>query len=555
VSRRPFGLAAVVVIIAVVVVGGGLAMRASSGVGPGAALGPPHFVDETASAGIDQTYDGPYPFAVGGGVAVLDCDGDGRPDLYVAGGAGPAVLYRNESPIGGALRFAPIHDPATDLAEVTGAYPLDIDGDGIVDLAVLRNGENVLLRGLGGCRFERANERWGVAGGSAFTTGFAATWEGTRSLPTLAFGNYVQNWDNPDPAHLCSDNELVRPTADGTRYDTPIPLTPSWCALSMLFSDWDGSGRRDLRVSNDRHYYSDISDGQEQLWRMVDGQAPRLYTADEGWVPMRLWGMGIGSYDLTGDGYPEVYLTSQSDNRLQTLAAGPSQPTYRDIAVKRGVSSPRPFTGGDTLPSTAWHPEFQDVNNDGFIDLLVTKGNVDQVPDYAARDPSDLFIGQADGTFSDGADAAGIVRFERGRGAALADFNLDGMLDLVEVFLAAPVRIWRNVGTGDAAHPAAMGDWLGVRVAESGPDRDAIGAWLEVKVGDAIQRRELTVGGGHISGQLGWTHFGLGSANDAQVRVTWPDGATGPWLNARANQFVDIERGATDARPWQPPTN
>ena len=82
-------------------------------------------------------------------------------------------------------------DPETDLTKVTGAYPIDIDGDGNVDLAVLRLGENVVLRGLGGCRFERANETWGIDGGDDWTTAFSAKWEGSAALPTLAFGNYL----------------------------------------------------------------------------------------------------------------------------------------------------------------------------------------------------------------------------------------------------------------------------------------------------------------------------------------------------------------------------
>ena len=105
------------------------------------------------------------------------------------------------------------------------------------------------------------------------------------------------------------------------------------------------------------------------------------------------------------------------------------------------------------LPSTAWHPEFEDVNNDGFVDLFVTKGNVEAQPDYATRDPSNLLLGQADGTFVDGAEAAGIVDFERARGAALVDLNLDGMLDLVVVNRRANVKLWRNVGRGDASDP------------------------------------------------------------------------------------------------------
>jgi hypothetical protein len=334
-------------------------------------------------------------------------------------------------------------------------------------------------------------------------------------------------------------------------YGTPRALRPGFCALSMLFSDWDRSGRRDLRISNDRHYY-DSAAGQEQLWRVSPGQDPRLYTAADGWVKVQIEGMGIASYDLTSDGLPDVYLTSQGSNRLQTLVSGPEHPTYGDIGLQRKVLATAPFTGGDVRYSTAWHPEFQDVNNDGFIDLFVSKGNVDAQLDYAQKDPSNLFLGQPDGTFVEGAQAAGIVSFLRGRGAALVDFNLDGLIDLVEVNYKDRVQLFRNVGSGDAGQPSPMGHWLALEVAQPGPNRDAIGAWIEVRVGDLTLRRELTVGGGHGGGQLGWIHFGLGPANDAQVRVDWPDGETGPWIKVKANGFVVIERGATAAQPWLP---
>jgi len=553
IARRPRRVAVgwvAVVALSVVIA----ALAGSDGLRPGRSpfvgLGAPRFVDETAGAGIDHVYGGDFAYAVGGGVAVLDCGGDGKPDLYLAGGSNTAALYRNDGPVGGALHFTRLPDPATDLVGVTGAYPIDIDGDGITDLVVLRNGETVLLRGLGGCRFERANERWGFDGGAAITTAFSATWEAGAYRPTLAFGRYVDPESN-DPHHLCFDNELVRPAPGATTYGRPSPLVPSWCALSMLFSDWSRSGRMDLRVSNDAHYYLP-TDGEEQLWKVAPGAPPSLYTADDGWVPVQIQGMGIASYDLVGDGYPAVFLTSQADNRLQALAVGPSRPTYRDIGAKRGVNSAQPFTGGDARPSTAWHAQFEDVNNDGFIDLFVAKGNVTDDPNYALKDPSDLFLGQTDGTFREAADAAGIVSFDRARGAALVDLNLDGSLDLVVVNYGAPIRIWRNVGAGGADHPVAMGHWVGLRLAEPAPNVDAIGAWVEVRVGDRIQRRELTVGGGHAGGQLGWIHFGLGIAGGADVRVVWPGGETGPWLHVAADRFFVIERGAPAAHPWSP---
>ena len=242
------------------------------------------------------------------------------------------------------------------------------------------------------------------------TTAFSATWEGS-GLPTLAVGDYLQLDDEGESGLECDTSELVRPAATGAVYGPPISLAPGFCTLSMLFSDWDRSGRRDLRVSNDRHYY-DRANGEEQLWRIAPGEAPRLYV--DGWVKVQIEGMGIASYDLTGDGYPEVYLTSQGDNRLQFLTDGPSLPTYGDMSTKRGVGVPSPFTGGDIRPSTAWHPEFQDVNNDGFVDLFVAKGNVDEIPDYAAKDPSNLLLGRPDGTFQEARRCRRSARLRQG---------------------------------------------------------------------------------------------------------------------------------------------
>jgi hypothetical protein len=262
--------------------------------------------------------------------------------------------------------------------------------------------------------------------------------------------------------------------------------------------------------------------------------------------------MGIASADLTDDGYLEYYLTSQGDNKLQVLADGPDEPRYLDIAFERGVIAHQPFSGGDQLPSTAWHAEFEDVNNDGWVDLFVAKGNVEAQPDYAARDPSNLMLGQPDGTFFESAEEAGIVSYARARGAAVVDLNLDGLLDLVVVNRRENVLVWRNVGAGTAESAAAMGHWLQVRLTQPAPNRDAIGAWVEVRAGDRTTLTELVVGGGHVGGQLGWTHAGLGEATEVEVRVTWPDGEVGAWQPVGADQFVVIQRGAAAPERWEP---
>jgi hypothetical protein len=530
----------IVGVIAVVIVlgAGAFFLLSSDGVDePSVALAPPLFVDETALAGVQHVYTGDSQYFEGGGVAAFDCSGDGSDELFFAGGGSRAALYRNASSPSGELAFAKIEAPDLELEAVTGAYPLDIDGDHLTDLVVLRVGENIVFRGLGDCSFERVNEMWGIDGGDSWTVAFTATWDDNAEFPTLAFGNYLKLTDLTNETDLCAPNVLMRP--EGRSYSPPIELEPAWCTLSMLFSDWNRSGTADLRVTNDRQY---SRDGEEQLWRASE-ENPVAYKRDEGWKLVRIWGMGIASYDITGDGFPEVYLTSQGDNKLQTLADGPETPTFTDIAIRRGVTAHRPYVGDNTLPSTAWHSEFQDVNNDGFVDLFVAKGNVDAMPEFTAVDPNNLLIGQPDGTFTEGGLDAGIVHAGRTRGGALVDLNQDGLLDLVEVNRQEGVRIWRNVGSGTADEPLMMGNWIDVGLRqELGDNSGGIGSMIEVRIGDHLMTREVTVGGGHASGQVGQHHFGIGPAERAEVRVIWPDSSVSDWIEVNAGQSHQIVR-------------
>jgi hypothetical protein len=302
-------------------------------------------------------------------------------------------------------------------------------------------------------------------------------------------------------------------------------------------------------MANDRHYYTE---GEEQLWQIEPDRQPRLYTAADGWQSMSIWGMGIAVGDVTDDGLPEVVLTSQGDNKLQTLTEGPGRPTYTDMAIRAGTTAHRPFMGDTTLPSTAWHAEFADVNNDGVADLFLSKGNVDTQADHAAQDPSNLLIGNGDATFTERAREAGVVSLGLGRGAAVVDLNLDGMLDLVEVNRGQTVRVLRNVGQGDATAPEPQGAWVALALQQSGGNVDAIGSWVEVRVGDRTVDRQVTVGGGHAGGQLGWLHVGLGDVETAQVSVVWPDGERSAPMTVQTNQFLILERGSDSAREWLP---
>ncbi|MDP1575935.1 MAG: CRTAC1 family protein, partial [Cypionkella sp.] len=287
---------------------------------------------------------------------------------------------------------------------------------------------------------------------------------------------------------------------------------------------------------NDREYYKG---GQEQLWHIDPGKDPALYTEKEGWKRLRIWGMGLASYDLDFDGFPEYFVTSMADNKLQTLAElpadGAAKAGFKDVAFAKHAIAQRPYTGDDLNPSTGWHAQFEDVNNDGLADLFIAKGNVDAMPDFALKDPNNLLLQRSDGTFEESGDRAGVAATGLSRGAGLADLNADGLVDLIVVNRREPAQIWRNT-TQSPNH------WLSLTLAQTAPNTDALGAWVEVKMPDHIQRREITIGGGQAGGNLGPSHFGLGDLAQAEVRVIWPDGTTGAWEMVNADAAYRLQK-------------
>ncbi|MGR3660707.1 MAG: CRTAC1 family protein [Paracoccaceae bacterium] len=492
----------------------------------------PQFADRSSAFDVEHIYTGDWHHFVGGGVAVLDCNGDSKPDVFVAGGENPARLFVNNITEQG-WHFSQNGFPP--LTNVTGAYPLDFNNDAILDLMVLRVGENYLFQGQGDCKFSRTDANLNFSSDDRWTTAFSAMWEGGNTLPTLAVGNYVDR-SNPDgPFGACDDNQIYRP--EGDRYTKPKILTPGYCALSMLFSDWSRTGQTDLRVSNDRHYY--IRDGSEQMWRPSES---RFLTEEDHWQPISIWGMGIASQDITGDLRPDVVLTSMGDQLLQFATAT----GFVAAPFSTGTYAQRPFVGDDGRPSTGWHAEFGDVNNDGREDLFIAKGNVDQMPGLAMLDPNNLLVQNSDGSFSEMADQAGVATLQRSRGAALADFDGDGKLDLVVTNRRAPVELYQNV-------TPTTGNWIAVTPRQSAPNTFAIGAWIELRDETGrVRTKELTVGGGHASGQFGPIHFGVGRASSVDIRILWPDGVTSDWINLVANQSVSLWRNTSSQLERRP---
>lgn len=489
----------------------------SSGAAPALAADPV-FIDRVDGLPVPHVYGGGWEHFVGGGVAVLDCNRDRKPDLFVAGGENPARLFINETDGPGApIRFR--EGTIAAMTGVTGAYPLDIDSDGWLDLAVLRVGPDRLLRGGPDCVFADATSDWGLTPRDAWTTAFTATWERGRDWPTLVFGHYVDRANPDGPFGACDSHDLYRPL--GHRYGAAQEIRPGYCTLSMLISDWRRVGEPELRISNDRHYY--IRGGYEQMFRLNP-----LAERTEDWPRISLWGMGIASQDITGDGLPEVMMTSMGDQLLQiNTGAG-----FVNAPYSIGTYASIPFVGDDGRPSTGWHAEFGDIDNDGRADLFIAKGNVDQMPSNAIHDPNNLLMQNADGTFRETAHLAGIATGERSRGAALTDLDGDGRLDIVVVNRRAPMEIWQNA-TPDTGH------WLAV-APEFGANTHAVGAWIELRANGRVQTREVTVGGGHAGGQAGPVHFGIGPATEAEIRIVWPDGSVLDWTRVPADRVIRV---------------
>ena len=198
-----------------------------------------------------HVYSGGWEHFVGGGVAVFDCNGDALPDIFAAGGKNPAHCSSTHR-----ARRPALPSPSGDLPEmtgVTGAYPLDIDGDGQLDLVAAARRAEPCCCAAGRIAALPTRPPLGLQHRRPLVHRVFGHLGAGQTLPTLAIGNYVDRDDPDGPFEACDDNLLYRP--DGHRLAAADPLTPGYCALSMLFSDWQRQGRADLRSSNDRHYY------------------------------------------------------------------------------------------------------------------------------------------------------------------------------------------------------------------------------------------------------------------------------------------------------------
>ena len=520
--------------------------------------GAPWFVDETAERGVDFVHRSGheerylFPELMGGGVALLDKDGDGDLDLFLVqsgsltGAAqGEHRLYEND----GAGRFT---DVTAEAGITPGGYGMgvaaaDHDGDGDVDLYVTCVGPNRLLRNDGGGRFTDVTAAAGVGdpGWGTSATFLDMDLDGHLDLFVT---NYV-DWsvatekDCFDPTGLadyCSPlaygapsvDTLYRNNGDGTFSDVSVAMgldaTPG-NGLGAVAGDFDGDGLPDLFVANDQMPDSLWLRGEDG--RLVD-QAERFGCARDPHGNPRA-GMGVDAVDVEGDGDLDllvVHMAREQDGFFRNRGGG-----FVEETRLSGI-------GMGTFRRTRFGVGFHDFDADGWLDLYVANGRVNQMmapvsSEDIYAEPNSLLRGLPNGRWEP-IEPPGGTRPETmltSRGAAFGDLDGDGAVDVVVGNRDGRAQVLRNVAAGERRR-------LTVRLLEDG--RDALGATATVRLAGRSLQRTVKPGYSYCSSSTPALHFGLGEdRGPLEVAVRWPDGGVEAFTVGADLVSVRLRRG------------
>jgi hypothetical protein len=504
----------------------------------------PTLHDVTAASGIDFVHQrGATPTrylveTMGGGVAVLDYDGDGRQDLYfvdsgevpVAPGAraGSNKLYRN---LGG-LRFEDVTERARAAGRgyMMGAIAGDIDNDGDQDLFVTGVGATLLLRNRGDGAFEERTAEAGLedVGWSTAAAFFDLDLDGDLDL---FMARYVR-WDFAEqrahtqsgvPVHPAPDlfdpidSRLWRNRGDGTFEDVSSASGVAGLlgkGLGVIASDLDLDGDVDVFVANDTERNFVLENRGDGTLRDVGVVSGAAYGA-EGRAQS---GMGADAADWSGDGRFDVVVTN-FQRETNSMFRNEGGLRFTEVSAATG-------TAEAAMQRLGFGVRFADLDCDGRVDLVVANGHIhDRVaeiePGVAWAQPPLLFRGLGSARFESELDLQP-TEFRRarvGRGLAGADLDDDGDVDLVMGVLGGAAAVFENRGGNARA-------WLTVLCRGTLRDSTALGARVEVETGGQRWVQEVRSGGSYLSQSDLRLHFGLGEARVADVvRVRWPGGA------------------------------
>jgi len=501
--------------------------------------------------------------AGGGGIALFDCDNDGKLDIAVVNDS-TIEQYRN----GGDLLITLYHQDGdssgmhfTDVTKTSGLTTRgwgmgiaigDYDNDGLPDIYVTGYGHNVLYHNLGGCKFEDVTTKAGVQGGG-FSTGAAwADYDRDGKLD-LFVARYVKTDINhlPDPEksfrgyrgvlfELPDSMEgetdlLYRNRGDGTFEEVSekagVNNPDKLHGMGVVWGDYDGDGWPDLYVTNDFGATLLFHNRHNGTFEEVGAPSGTGLGPD---------GQGYGNMagdfgDFDRDGKLDLFVT-RADNQPASLYWNKGD-HFIDIARKAGLAAP-------TIAPVKWGTGFGDFDNDGWLDILVANGNfsslLDSVPkEVRFAEPILLFRNQGNLTFEEIAGEAGLNegRLYSRRGTAFGDINNDGNLDVVIFNVNAPPSVFLNE-TKNSNHRVLF------RLSGTKSNRGAVGARMRVTTSQMTQIDEVRAGGSYNSTSDTRLHFGLGrAAMMNKIEVFWPSGLKQEFNEIQADAIYEVKEG------------
>ena len=524
-----------------------------------AAAGRVEFRNVAASAGLTATFpnggDKTKHWIVettGSGAAFFDYDNDGLPDIYlVSGEGGLSRLYHNEG--GGRFRDVTAKmglDKATGWGQ--GVCAADYDNDGYTDLFVTYWGQNHLYRNVHGERFEDVTARAGLRQDRVrYNTGCAFLDYDRDGQADLFVANYLKfdpaSTPEPGANPLCfyrgiavacgprglpyDRNILYHNNGDGTFTDVSeasgIAAPDENYSLGVVTGDFNGDGLTDIYVACDRTpslLYINQGKGKFAEEAVLRGVA---FDADG----RAMSGMGATVGDYDGDGLPDLFRTNFSDER-ETLYRNRGAGEFDEATTAAGLAQNTRYVG--------WGCGFFDFDNDGRLDLLLVNGHVfpevDRLGiDIRFRDHA-LLYRNVGGKFEDITAAAGPGLAERqsARGAAFADYDNDGAVEVVINNQNAAPTLLRQ-----SARPA--NHWITLQLEGTRSNRSALGAKVRVTAGALVQTNEVRSGGSYLSQSDLRLHFGLGGAEVVdRVEIEWPSGGRQVLRGVRGDRVVRV---------------